>query len=56
MVGKKGEVNLTQYSMIADALQSVDNKFCKINFSVQEYDKTNGSALFHSLRHGKSVV
>ena len=53
IMGRKGEVNVEEYEMIAEALAGDEESFCRIEFTSLEYDTSNGSAVFNSLKHGK---
>ena len=53
-MGRKGQVNTEDYEMIAEALAGDEESFCRIEFTALEYDTSNGSAVFNSLKHGRS--
>ena len=52
IVGRKGEVNVKDYEMIAEALAGDEESFCRIEFTALEYDTSNGSSVYNSLKDG----
>ena len=51
-MGRKGEVNLEVYEMIAEALAVDEESYCRIEFTALEYDTSNGSSVYSSLKNG----
>ena len=51
-MGRKGEVNLEAYEMIAEALAGDEESYCRIEFTALEYDTSNGSSVYSSLKNG----
>ena len=54
-MGRKGEVHLEEYEKIAEALSGDEESFCKIEFTALEYDTSNGSSVYSSLKNGKQL-
>ena len=53
IMGRKGDVNLEAYEKIAEALSGDEESFCRIEFTALEYDTSNGSSVYSSLKNGE---
>ncbi|WAR02298.1 GRIK1-like protein [Mya arenaria] len=52
ILGHKGHVNASRFQQISEALSASRNtSYCRVNFTTVEYDTTNGSAVYSSLKH-----
>ncbi|KAH3888222.1 hypothetical protein DPMN_012253 [Dreissena polymorpha] len=55
VLGERGDVNVTQYQVIADALTTENEQYCRIKFTSLEYDSSNGSSMYSSLKNARQT-
>ncbi|XP_052802118.1 glutamate receptor 4-like isoform X2 [Mya arenaria] len=56
ILGHKGHVNASRFQQISEALSASRNtSYCRVNFTTVEYDTTNGSAVYSSLKHARAT-
>jgi hypothetical protein len=51
-VGHKGKVNINEYIQIAEVLGNGEDSYCRLNFTSLEYDTTDGTSVYESLKEG----
>ncbi|XP_060587062.1 uncharacterized protein LOC132742625 [Ruditapes philippinarum] len=55
VVGHRGKVNINEYVQIAEVLGNGEDSYCRINFTSLEYDTTDGTSVYESLKEARKT-